>query len=326
MSELSNFSSRTCPRVSDAPTRECAIQLDLFDDMPQLSGNPKKKRKPKVRLEDEPLPKKIERALRLLRSAAADTNQPLEICYSGGKDSDVILELARMAGIKYRAIYKNTTIDPPGTIAHVKKNGVEIVRKKSFAQVIQAKGFPNFIRRFCCWELKEYKILDRAVQGIRRSESTKRRKRYKEPTACRLYGSKKEHVEVFLPILYWSDKDVADFIELHGIKCHPLYYDEQGRFNPKCRLGCMACPQKKDRGLADFKANPRLVKFWLRNGEIWWNTHKLKKTKKKFRNPYEVFVRNLFFESYDDFKDAIDNLFGKIDCKQFLEDYFNIKL
>ena len=303
-----------------------AIQLDLFDDSFQNGNSSKKKRKRKVKPEDEPLDKKVERALWLLRTAAADTDEPIEISYSGGKDSDVILELARMAGIKYRAIYKNTTIDPPGTIKHCIDNGVEVIRRKSFAEVIQAKGFPNFLRRFCCQQIKEYKMLDRAVQGIRRSESTKRAKRYKEPTVCRLYGSKKEHVEVFLPILHWTDKDVADFIEQRGIKCHRLYYDADGKFNPKCRLGCMGCPQKSDRGLGDFKANPRLVKFWLRNGEIWWNTHKLYKTKKKFKSHYEVFVRNIFFNNYEDFHNAIDNMFEKIDCKQFLMDYFGIDL
>lgn len=272
------------------------------------------------------LENKVERALRLLRSAAAKSNQPIEISYSGGKDSDVILELAKMAGISFRAIYKNTTIDPPGTIKHCQNNGVEIVRRKSFAQVIQAKGYPNFLRRFCCAQLKEYKILDIAVQGIRKCESVKRAKRYKEPTICRFYGSKKQHVEVFLPILDWSDKDVAEFIKQRDIRCHPLYYDENGRFHPECRLGCMGCPQKADRGLCDFKANPRLVKFWLRNGEIWWNNHRLEKTKAKFKNHYEVFVRNIFFERYDDFHAAIDNMFGKVDCKVFLENYFGISL
>lgn len=271
------------------------------------------------------LTKKVERAVKLIQQAGHNGVE-IEVSYSGGKDSDVILELARMSGIKYRAIYRNTTIDPPGTIKHCIENGVEIIRRKSFAQVIQTKGFPTRIRRFCCRELKEYKVLDKSLQGIRRTESVKRNKRYKEPTTCRLYGSKKQYVEVFLPILDWTDKDVAEFIEQRNIKCHQLYYDNSGKFNPKCRLGCMGCPQKSDSGLVDFKANPRLVKFWLRNGEIWWNTHKLKRTKKKFKSHYEVFVRNVFFTRYEDFHNAIDNMFGKVDCKQFLEDYFNIKL
>lgn len=78
------------------------------------------------------LQKKIDRAIRLIQSAGAD-GSVVEVAYSGGKDSDVILELTRMSGINYRAIYKNTTIDPPGTIKHVRENGVEVMQpKKSF--------------------------------------------------------------------------------------------------------------------------------------------------------------------------------------------------
>ena len=50
--------------------------------------------------------KKIDTAIRLLQTTCGE--QEVELCYSGGKDSDVILELAKMAGIKYRAIYKNS--------------------------------------------------------------------------------------------------------------------------------------------------------------------------------------------------------------------------
>ena len=33
-------------------------------------------------------------------------DDPIEVSYSGGKDSDVILALTKMAGIPYRAIYQ----------------------------------------------------------------------------------------------------------------------------------------------------------------------------------------------------------------------------
>lgn len=129
----------------------------------------------------EELQKKVDRAIKLLQSICKD--QQVELCYSGGKDSDVILELAKLAGINYRAIYKNTTIDPPGTISHCVKNGVEVVRPKvSFFQLIERKGFPTRRARFCCEYLKEYKIMDKAIQGIRQSESVKRAKTYNEPT------------------------------------------------------------------------------------------------------------------------------------------------
>ena len=71
---------------------------------------------------------KERRAIKILRMYRGDN--PIEVSYSGGKDSDVILALTKMAGIPYRAIYKNTTIDPPYTVQHCKDNGVEGVMPK----------------------------------------------------------------------------------------------------------------------------------------------------------------------------------------------------
>lgn len=71
---------------------------------------------------------KVEQAVKLLQ--VFGRGKVVEVCFSGGKDSEVILELAKMAGINYRAIYKNTTIDPPHTIAHCKSKGVEIMHPK----------------------------------------------------------------------------------------------------------------------------------------------------------------------------------------------------
>lgn len=181
--------------------------------------------------------------------------------------------------------------------------------------------------RFCCSELKEYKVLDVAVQGIRRCESVKRNERYKEPQICRYY-SKNEKVSVFLPILEWSDEDVEDFIMERGIKCAPVYYDKQGRFYVERRLGCMACPLRSDRGKGDFIKHPNLVRAWIRFGKIWWDNHPNANSHKKFRSIYELFVHNVFFDSYDAFELSVGGgMFGdRIDCKQFLEDYFNVKL
>lgn len=72
------------------------------------------------------LQKKIDQAIRLLQSVNPEEGEVIELAYSGGKDSDVILQLAKESGIKFIARYKNTTIDPPGTIAHARENGVKI--------------------------------------------------------------------------------------------------------------------------------------------------------------------------------------------------------
>lgn len=277
-------------------------------------------------------PKKIKNAVTLMRIAgivAGKVNQPVEICYSGGKDSDVILELAKMAGIYYRAIYKNTTVDPPGTIKHCKENGVEIMNPKiRFFELIEKSGLPTRRARFCCEYLKEYKVLDVSVQGIRKAESSKREKLYDEPVMCRIFGNKSNHVDVFLPILEWSNEDVEDFINKRGIKCHPLYYDEQGVFHVERRLGCLGCPQPNDRGLSSFIKYPKLVKAWVRAAQKHIDTHPDCEASKKFGDGASLFYHNIFCRTYDEFlyKKSTDLWGETLDCKKELETYFKIQL
>lgn len=179
----------------------------------------------------EQLQKKKDRAIRLLQGIQNGYDGEIEVAYSGGKDSDVILQLAKEAGIRYRAIYRNTTIDPPGTLGHVREMGVEILRAKiSFFQLVAQKGFPSRFSRFCCEKLKEYKVLDKSIIGVRKAESMARGKRYNEPTECRYFGAKKEknHVELIYPILEWTDEDVHDFIIDRKLKLAPIYYNSGG--------------------------------------------------------------------------------------------------
>ena len=277
------------------------------------------------------LQKKINQAIRLLQSVAKD--DVVEVAYSGGKDSDVILQLAKEAGIKYRAIYKNTTIDPPGTLKHCKDNGVEIFRPTmTFTQVIERAGFPNQFRRFCCAFLKEYKVLNKAVHGVRRAESKRRADRYHEPLRCRWYGSKKEenHVQVMLPILEWTDQDVLDFVNDRKIKLHPLYYKEDGTVDVTQRLGCMCCPLASNRKRIEaFKKWPRMIKLYCRAGQKFRDTHPDAVQTKKYKDVYEWFCRDIFFYNQEKWEAHLASLalFGDtFDYKKYLEDYFHIEL
>jgi phosphoadenosine phosphosulfate reductase len=270
--------------------------------------------------------KKVARAVRLLQSIPKDG--PVEVSYSGGKDSDVILELAKMAGIEYRAIYKNTTIDPPGTIRHCKDKGVEILQpKESFMQLVQKKGFPSRFSRFCCQVLKEYKVLDRAIQGIRRSESIKRRDRYKEPEMCRVY-SKDSKVKIYLPILDWTDADVERFVKERGIQCHPLYYDEQGNFHVERRLGCIGCPLKSDNGKGDYLKYPVMLKARIKAHQKYLESHPNSKTLEYFGNAYNAAFFQMFCTNLAEYNLKMQpDLWGnQLDTKKFLEEYFKVKL
>lgn len=276
----------------------------------------------------EELQKKIDRAIRLLKSIENTTDengekQPIEIAYSGGKDSDVILQLAKEAGISFKAIYRCTTIDPPGTIGHVKAVGVEIrkpLNGVTFFKLIQKNGLPTRWRRYCCKDLKEYKILDKCVMGVRREESVKRTKRYQEPTECRFYGSKKNHVEAIYPILDWTLQDVTDYIEDRGIKCAPVYYDEEGTFHPEQRLGCLCCPLKSiKKRRAEFKKYPKMLYQYCKNLKVFYKAQPQCATVINFGNPYCHIAYDLeFIKRGEPIPD--------VDFKKVLEEYFNVEL
>lgn len=277
--------------------------------------------------------KKVDFSIKLLREIPQDG--PIELCYSGGKDSDVILELAKMAGIPFDAIYKNTTIDPPGTLQHCRDNGVRIVQPdKSFYQLIREMGNPTRFRRFCCEHLKEYKIHDRAILGIRRDESNRRAKRYTEPEQCRVY-SKTERVRQYFPILYWTKEDVARFIKERGIKCHPLYYDESGNFIVEKRLGCLGCPLQHDHGRGDYLKYPQMLKAVARAMQVYADTKPHESWRKHFGDDasiWKVLVFHLFFDTVAEFNLATGNgggeLFDNLELnyKEYLENYFGIDL
>lgn len=269
--------------------------------------------------------KKIDFAIMLIRKAAeiAEANgSMLEVCYSGGKDSDVILHLAQRAGVKYDAIYKNTTIDPPGTIAHALKKGVRMVRpQKTFAQLVRQKGMPSRFRRHCCSFLKEYKIHGYAIVGVRRAESSKRAAMYQEPERCRKYSAK-EKAKQYFPILEWTDEDVEQYIMDNGIQCHPLYYDEHGAFHVERRLGCMCCPlaSRKKRTEA-FRKYPGMIGFYVKNAQAYLDGHPQSKINGMFNNAEEWLAFTFLCDNLKQWRQMIaPDLFGeRFDAKKYLE-------
>lgn len=50
--------------------------------------------------------------------------KPLVCTYSGGKDSDVMLELFRRSGVPFEVHHSHTTVDAPQTVYHI-SNGAK---------------------------------------------------------------------------------------------------------------------------------------------------------------------------------------------------------
>lgn len=171
------------------------------------------------------------------------------VCFSGGKDSQVLLDLFKKANVNFNAIYKCTTNDPPENVYFIRKNYPDvnfILPKRNFLQLIQDNNMlPTMDKRFCCRILKEYDNIGFTATGVRREESTKRGKyeeiefKHKNPNK-RLFTSakiKKSSTIYFRPILNWTEQDVWRYIDDNNIPINPCY-ELSGR------VGCLFCPYK----------------------------------------------------------------------------------
>ena len=143
---------------------------------------------------------KIKEAERTLRLAAEMSDyyyhKPLIICYSGGKDSDVLLHIAKkcLRPDQFEVLNSHTTVDAPETVYHIRKVFKELeeagIRTKikmptykgkptSMWRLIEIKRMPpTRLARYCCKVLKEASTPNRmAAVGIREDESINRRGR-----------------------------------------------------------------------------------------------------------------------------------------------------
>lgn len=179
------------------------------------------------------------------------------LCYSGGKDSDVILQLAKMAGVKFHAYYNITTIDPPELVRYIMEKHPEVTRlqpKKTFLQLIkQKKILPTRNTRFCCEYLKERTAAGYCtITGVRASESQRRAKQASLVKVQNKKGTIKKDFDqmqetqfqcidgkdkvLINPIMDWTEKDVWDFIKSQKLEYCKLY--DEGF----TRIGCLFCP------------------------------------------------------------------------------------
>ena len=65
--------------------------------------------------------KAIERIKMASEMSLQHYKKPLVCTYSGGKDSDVMLELFKRSGIQFEVHHSHTTADAPPTVYHIRK-------------------------------------------------------------------------------------------------------------------------------------------------------------------------------------------------------------
>lgn len=138
------------------------------------------------------LKQKIDTAYERFRWAAKEAERlfdtPLVVRYSGGKDSDVILQLAKESGVPFRVTHSLTTADPPDNVyyirrvfARLREEGIDcridVPRRSLWKIMRETLVIPSRVMRICCGELKERRMPDAPyiVTGVRWAESAGRR-------------------------------------------------------------------------------------------------------------------------------------------------------
>ena len=118
--------------------------------------------------------------------------KPLVCEYSGGKDSDVLLALFKMAGVPFQVHHSHTTVDAPQTVLHIRNtfrdlssDGIQCEidyhaqsdgTRLTMWNLIPRKLMPPTRRvRYCCKDFKEGGNPNRMIAtGVRWDESKKR--------------------------------------------------------------------------------------------------------------------------------------------------------
>lgn len=223
---------------------------------------------------------KVDKSIALIREYEpyAEMAGGYHVGFSGGKDSQCLLQLFKESGVKYRAVYNVTTNDPPANVDFIRKNYPEVefsFPELNFWQLMKKKKtIPSRLKRFCCSYFKERSGTFAAL-GVRREESLKRRdypfivlenkRNFDKPTY------KGQRVR-FYPIIEWTESEVWEFIESRNLPINPLY-ETFGR------VGCMLCPY----------ANKRQILYWFRQ---------YPKLRTQFLNTISEMMDNGFMNKY----------------------------
>lgn len=211
----------------------------------------------------ENIQEKISYSVDLIRrgeklALALNPNDGYFVGFSGGKDSQVLLELVKMSGVKFKAYYNVTSNDPPTNVYFIRKCYPDVTflhPKVNFFRLVEKNGMPTQTSRHCCRKLKENTGAGNVVLTGVRAEESRKRAMYNEVQIMSLRkeheGRPKRSIEqivenehrcikgkdkiMIYPLLHWTEEEIWEFIRKYDIPINPCY-------RLSGRVGCMFCP------------------------------------------------------------------------------------
>ena len=258
---------------------------------------------------------------------------PLICKYSGGKDSDVMLELFLRSGVPFEVENGHTTVDAPPTVYHIRKRFKQLeeqgiscrinMPKMSMWKLIEAKKMPPCrTQRYCCEYYKENNTKNRfCATGVRWAESNKRKNRKEiEPKGKKLSekimlmsdnDQKRALTErcelkadmIVNPILDWPDSDIWEYYWSECKMHNPLY--KMGY----TRVGCIGCPMAGKHRWKEFADFPTYKRAYIRAFGKMMDAIKATGKSTKWKSAEDVFL--WWMED--------DNIEGQMDIEDFIE-------
>lgn len=154
------------------------------------------------------LARKVEYFVGLLRKAdrialSYDPTEGYYLAFSGGKDSQALYHVSKLAGVKFKAHMNLTSVDPPEVIRFVRSTypDVHMIPPKDsiYNIAVRKKGIlPSIHARWCCAEFKERAGAGKVTLiGIRHEESVRRAKRNEVEIDNRKYGGTLEGLDEY---------------------------------------------------------------------------------------------------------------------------------
>lgn len=254
----------------------------------------------------------LQRSVEVLRRAEKialryDAENGFWLGFSGGKDSQALYHVAEIAGVKFKAHFSPTTVDPPHVIRFIRHQYPDVefgkVKMSIYDMAVKKKILPTRTLRWCCAEYKEKGGAGTVtLVGVRHAESARRADRPEVTTSSRKFGGSLEDFFAFqeqeirkkyknLNFDQWSIDQMQTLTCLSGkdkIIVSPIIDWSEADvweflnkvvqvphcdlydppFNQK-RIGCILCPMaNKKQKLRDCELFPFVKRRWLKTIEL----------------------------------------------------------